>query len=229
MGVVKSVVEGIVDSVPVVGHIKAVVHYASDDTTKGDQALKRANRTTLVVGVGVGIVATGGLAGVALAPATLGGVGAAVAGEAYDGYHGESKIMSAIDGVMTGAKEMKNGNILNGLKTGVSSVGMAGLGFAGDFATGSFGARAGHKFVPGKELANIVKPSDIDSGDRQEFGEPRGLNIVESASTTDNLGVLQDINRVATKSTQLQPLASGVMFAAIANEERKKGSENCNK
>ena len=216
MGVEPSdLAESFVDSVPVVGHIKAMFHYANNDTTKGNQAMKRANRTTLVVGVGLAIGATGGLAGVALAPATLGGVGAVVTGEAYDCYHRESKIMSAIDGVKTGAKEMKNGNILEGLGTGVSSVGKAGIWFALDFAAGFIGARLGHKLVPGIGLAKNVNPTDNDFGDMQKFGEP----------TTENLGVQQDINRVATKSTQIPSWTKRIMYTLIPHARIRETNE----
>ena len=68
----------VADGLPVVGHVKGVVHYAMGDKQKGHQSMESASRTTLVLGAGA---LTGGLgAGVAL------GAGAGVGtGLAYDG------------------------------------------------------------------------------------------------------------------------------------------------
>jgi hypothetical protein len=61
-------VNGVLDSTPVVGHVKGLVHYAFEDEDGGNRAMKAATRTTLVMGAG----AVGMLAG--------GPVGAVVAG-----------------------------------------------------------------------------------------------------------------------------------------------------
>ena len=54
--------DGVLNGVPVVGHIKGGIHYACGDKDGGDQAMKAASRTTGVLGGGaVGIL--GGPAG----------------------------------------------------------------------------------------------------------------------------------------------------------------------
>lgn len=44
---------GLLNSLPVVGHVKAVVHYACGDKDGGNRALWQATRTTAVVGAAV--------------------------------------------------------------------------------------------------------------------------------------------------------------------------------
>ncbi len=74
-------VSNIVDGVPVVGHVKGVVHYACGDKDGGDNAMKSASRTVGVIGGG----AVGGL---------LGGPVGAVAGGISGG--------ALLDGITTG-------------------------------------------------------------------------------------------------------------------------------
>ncbi len=63
----------VVNSVPIVGHIKGMVHYACGDTERGDAAVRSATRTTVVLGAGV----AGALAGPAGAVAAATAAGAA--------------------------------------------------------------------------------------------------------------------------------------------------------
>jgi hypothetical protein len=63
---------GVVNSVPIVGHIKGIVHYACGDTERGDAAVWSATRTTVVLGAGV----AGAFAGPAGAVAAAAAAGA---------------------------------------------------------------------------------------------------------------------------------------------------------
>ena len=56
-------VSGFVDGVPIVGHVKGVVHYACDDKDGGDRAMKRSSRTTAVIVGGAGGFVIGGPVG----------------------------------------------------------------------------------------------------------------------------------------------------------------------
>ncbi|KAL3837645.1 hypothetical protein ACJMK2_022991 [Sinanodonta woodiana] len=66
-------VDGMVDSVPVVGHVKGAVHYVCGDKERGDNAMKAASHTTGVIGGGVGGFLVGGPVGAA-AGGAYGGV-----------------------------------------------------------------------------------------------------------------------------------------------------------
>lgn len=68
--------ESVADGTPVIGHVKGAVHYALNDTEKGDECMKSASRTTAVIAAGV---ATGG-SGLVVAAAA-----GTVAGVAMDG------------------------------------------------------------------------------------------------------------------------------------------------
>jgi hypothetical protein len=73
MGLLGDVVNQVVNSVPIVGHIKGMVHYACGDTERGDAAVRSATRTTVVLGAGV----AGAFAGPAGAVAAATAAGAA--------------------------------------------------------------------------------------------------------------------------------------------------------
>ena len=66
-------VNGVLDSTPVVGHIKGAVHYACNDQEAGDKAMKSASRTVAVAGSGAVGFMTGGPVG-AVAGGIYGGV-----------------------------------------------------------------------------------------------------------------------------------------------------------
>lgn len=58
-------VNAMVDSVPVVGHVKGTVHYICGDKDRGDNAMKAASHTTGVIGEGVAGFLIGGPVGAA--------------------------------------------------------------------------------------------------------------------------------------------------------------------
>ncbi|KAL3837578.1 hypothetical protein ACJMK2_022926 [Sinanodonta woodiana] len=66
-------VNGMVDSVPGVGHVKGAVHYVFGDREGGDNAMKAASHTTGVIGGGVGGFIVGGPVG-AVAGGVAGGI-----------------------------------------------------------------------------------------------------------------------------------------------------------
>ncbi|KAJ3081516.1 hypothetical protein HDU99_005487 [Rhizoclosmatium hyalinum] len=68
--------DGVGSSLPVVGHVKGVVHYAMGDTAKGDAAMKAASRSAVVLAA---TVATGG-AGALVCGAAAVGTGVAMDG-----------------------------------------------------------------------------------------------------------------------------------------------------
>jgi len=78
--------EGMVDTIPLVGHIKGGIHYATGDTQRGDEIMKAATRPigTVVGGVGGLIVAgpagavVGGIAGGAAMDGVITGVESAI-------------------------------------------------------------------------------------------------------------------------------------------------------
>ena len=113
------------NSVPIVGHIKGIVHYARGDKEGGNKAMKSATRTTAVIAAGVtGEVVAGPMG------AFAGGVGA---GAEWD------LIISAL----TGGKEVKGiAKIINNPKS-VHSYVDAGLAVVSD---GILGQAAGEKF-----------------------------------------------------------------------------------
>lgn len=56
-------VGGVANGIPVVGHVKGVIHYACGDTEGGHQAMKSSSRTIGVIGGGVGGFVVGGPVG----------------------------------------------------------------------------------------------------------------------------------------------------------------------
>ena len=76
--------EGVVDNTPAVGHVKGIIHYAAGDIKKGDQCMKGASRSAVVL---TATVLTGGAAapvyGVA-ATAVAAGSASVVSGAGMD-------------------------------------------------------------------------------------------------------------------------------------------------
>lgn len=79
----RNVVDGLTDSIPIVGHVKGGIFYATGDHERGGRAMKSSSRTVGVIGGGVGGFFMGG---------PIGAVAGGVAGGA------------AMDGVITGAE-----------------------------------------------------------------------------------------------------------------------------
>ncbi len=60
------------NSIPALGHAKALIHYACGDKEGGEQALDAANRNTLVMASGVGGFVLGGPVGAVVGGITIG-------------------------------------------------------------------------------------------------------------------------------------------------------------
>ena len=101
-----------VDSVPVLGHAKGVVHYAVGDTEGGDSAMLASTRSTAVLAGGVGGGILGGLAG-----AIAGGNNYSPMGQIFLNFHKYIYIYitgisagAAADGVFTGVDSAVSGS-----------------------------------------------------------------------------------------------------------------------
>lgn len=98
--------EGLADGIPVVGHVKGIVHYATGDQTKGDNCMKAASKSTLVLAAGV---ATGGLGGgvtiAALAGVGVGGTTDAIIGAIdrdANGNYNPQRLIGSMDKISKG-------------------------------------------------------------------------------------------------------------------------------
>ena len=154
--------EGIVDSVPGVGHAKGLVHYVAGDKEHGNRCMIGATRSAAVASVGA---LTGGLGGGAF----LGGVAGAEAGVAYDMVH--SKIDSDIH------NEKRYHGLIKAIdqyqETGDPNILDGGLGLVGDFATGAVSAYAAENAVDIEQqqddpIAEYETPSDAAANSRQQ-------------------------------------------------------------
>ncbi|TMW57545.1 hypothetical protein Poli38472_003470 [Pythium oligandrum] len=123
-----TLVDGITDSVPVVGHVKGGVMYALGENERGDRAMKGASRTVGVVAGGVGGFVVGGPVG-----AVVGGVSG---GAAMDGLttgvdsavHGEFRPNGQIACWAEVAKGEDAGQVARGVIGGILTPVMDGLG-----------------------------------------------------------------------------------------------------
>ncbi|XP_041081197.1 uncharacterized protein LOC121298252 isoform X2 [Polyodon spathula] len=158
-------VNGMVNSVPVVGHAKGVFHYICGDKECGDDAMKAASHTTAVIGGGVGGFLMGGPVGAAL----LGAVGGALMDEVISvgeiAVNGENaKPYGFVDNVFRIVKDPKNGGNYVDLTGAIVLDGMAG------YAAGQgIGKKIEYKLDKtklaksvGKDAANQI----IDAGEK---------------------------------------------------------------
>ena len=98
--------DGVLNGVPVVGHIKGGIHYACGDKDGGDQAMKAASRTTGVLGGGaVGIL--GGPAGM-IAGGVAGGNFQKIS-KNFKKFLNCQKLGAAMDGITTGVESKVKG------------------------------------------------------------------------------------------------------------------------
>lgn len=146
--------EGIVDSTPVVGHVKGAVHYAMGDSQKGDACMIGASRS---MAVAAACVATAG------AGALVCGSAALVAGSATDG------ITTGINSACKG--EFAPTGIVASVKKAVDSEGNAVDVFdciaipVGDFAAGAMASRAAKARAKAKGLE--AKAKNVDKVKKQ--------------------------------------------------------------
>lgn len=147
------------DGIPVVGHVKGIVHYAMGDKAKGHKSMEASTRNVAVLGAGI---ATGGLgAGVALGAAA--GIGAGVAYDATatvidDAVNGED---STLHGSMALAQpdKMNPNELVGGI-----------IGIAGDGLTGAGGAQLGRNIRTYKNGQTAIQNTYKNSKDLQRAG-----------------------------------------------------------
>jgi hypothetical protein len=158
------------DSMPVVGHTKAVVHYALGDEEGGDRAMLASTRTTVVMGAGAGGFLVAGPGGAAVA-----GV---VAGTEWD----------------LGTAAVTKGKQLNGIckvidnPTSVDSYFEYGATVAGDAMTG---------YAGGKIAQRVTQASEIRTADnfkklRQEKGFTNDKSVATGKHGTEVFSEVKD-------------------------------------
>ena len=157
----------VVDGVPVVGHVKGIVHYAMGDKEKGNRSMEASTRTAAVLGAGV---LTGGLGGGLVAGATA-GVGSGVAYDATVTVI--DKVENGDDAKLHGTMALANANKMND-----NEVVGAMLGIVGDGMTGASGAQLGKnirtRMSGQKQLQNTF-----------EDARRQGRTNIESAKATE--------------------------------------------
>lgn len=176
------------NALPIIGHAKAIIHYATGDSYNGDQAMYSATRTSAVMAGGVlGIV--GGPVGVL--------AGATGAGLATD------TIMSIATNKPTGIIEGVNNihtDVVNG-DVPIRSIFQTGLYVGGDVLSG-FG---GSTIVSG--VANSAGKSVVKNVAVQVLKTP-AVNMVAAGSLTHNLANSSP-NSSANRSTSGGSSSSG--------------------
>ena len=165
-------VEQVVDSTPVVGHAKGVVHYMVGDTEHGHNCMKGATRAVAVVGAGM---LTGGVGG----GAVLGGMAAVSGGVAYDAtvsaIESEVKHKDCPYGVFKSIGHIKKSDKERDGHGVISSVIDIGYTVAGDFVAGAAAARAT------KSAQKSLKARRQKNALREKIGEKGVKDVVETA------------------------------------------------
>ena len=157
------------DSVPVVGHVKGVIHYACGDTEGGDNAMKAASRTVGVAAGGIGGFVVGGPPG-AVAGGIYGGVAMdTVISVADSAVHGEKRfyghvnsIERAIDGKITA------GEVFDWALTPVFD-GLAGYGYGKAYK--NFTANRAEYNQLKKSIQQAVKDGKLELKEGQTAGQ----------------------------------------------------------
>ncbi len=155
---------GVLNGVPLVGHLKGAAHYAAGDREGGDEAMRQASRTVGVVAGGVAAMAggpammvAGGIAGGAVMDALTTGVESAIKEEFVPcGY------VRAIDNVI---KARDGQSVVEGVVEGITTPIMDGL--VGRAAAGTIKKAAGRvkKVGGGARVAAKVAKSTVPSFD----------------------------------------------------------------
>ena len=144
----KNTASSFADAIPVVGHVKGVVHYAMGDTDAGNKSMEASTRTAAVLGAGI---ATGGLGGGLVLGATAG----ITTGAVYDttatlidkGVNGDKASLHGV-AKLADINEMNPNELVGSL-----------MGIAGDAMTGAGGAKIGKSIKNTLNNKNIAKNS----------------------------------------------------------------------
>ncbi|XP_031552708.1 uncharacterized protein LOC116289905 [Actinia tenebrosa] len=167
--------EQVIDSTPVVGHIKGVGHYIAGDTEHGHDCMKGASRTLAVVGAGA---LTGGVGG----GVVLGGLAGASSGFAYDGtvsviesnVKNEDRpygVIASIDQAIQSDKKKDGYGVIN-------SVIDVGYSLTGDFVAGSAAAKTSKTLNKASKQRKALKKSVGKEGAKDVLDTAKKLKEV---------------------------------------------------
>lgn len=185
--------QDLMDGIPVVGHVKGVVHYAMGDNEKGHRSMESATRTTAVVGVGI---ATGGL-GAGLAVGAAAGIGT---GFAYDGT------ATAIDYAVNGNDAHLHGSIALARADKMNHKQRVGalIGVAGDGLAGVGGNQLGKNIRSGlsgqRDLHNTYRNSEQL---RQTGTDHRTATRVTMDAAEKSLKAQKDLSKPTAYATSV--------------------------
>ena len=177
----------VIDSTPVLGHVKGVVHYAIGDTEHGHDCMKGASRTLAVVGAGA---LTGGVGG----GLVLGGLAGASGGVVYDTTVSaiENKPYGIIESVDQAIKSDKKGDghgVINSAINVAYSV-------TGDFLTGAGAAKATKKLNQASKQRKVLK---------SKIGKDAAKDVVDTGKKLDKIRKkVNGDNHVCTKAKHLE-------------------------
>ncbi|XP_037042740.1 uncharacterized protein LOC119079050 [Bradysia coprophila] len=210
LGTINNVANGL----PVVGHVKGVIHHAVGDHEGGNQALNAATRTTVVLGAGAAAaVATGGLAAI---PAGI------AAGSTYDTV--DSVISDKPKGIISAIRNVKdNPNGGTFFDAGIAIVGDGMTGYAG----GNIGTKIANNVKVGQlEAAQASKVEqltnglgEMPSGDAIKLGNEI-TSLGNEINAIKNQGVPQHFYDVKTKQHVIETSGGQVNVAPVPGLER---------
>ncbi|XP_021368151.1 uncharacterized protein LOC110459947 isoform X1 [Mizuhopecten yessoensis] len=185
--------ESLVDSVPVIGHIKGAVHYGLGDTKRGDQIMKSSSGSLITGVAGIAGTLVGGPAGGAAAAVAASqlydgvvtGIDTAVNGKTKDGSPRYYGIWQTVDDIEKG--KAKSGDIFDAY----AGIGMDALGGATIGKVG--GGVKGFAKAVGKDVRNSLPGLDtITKAGKNIFSKNRksicrGKRDVESHLTINEV------------------------------------------
>lgn len=185
--------EQVIDSTPVVGHVKGVGHYMFGDTEHGHDCMKGATRSLAVVGA-AGL--TGGVGG----GAVLGGLAGVSSGVAYDGtvsviessVKNEKRpygVIAAIDkAIESGKKNDGHGFIDAAINVGYT--------ITGDFVAGAAAAEASKALNKAAKQRKALK---------KRVGKERANDVIDTAKKLEKVRKnVKGDNHVCTKAKNLK-------------------------
>ncbi|XP_044583054.1 uncharacterized protein LOC123264059 isoform X12 [Cotesia glomerata] len=209
----------IADSIPVVGHVKGIVHYAVGDSEGGNKAMYQATRTSVVLGAG----AAGSLAGPAGAAAAAMYAGAltdTVASVAMDEPQG---LMKGCKNIAEDVKEGKNpmGSIAStGFQVAMDGVG--GLGMGG---VSSAASQVSEKAVA-KGVENIAKNAVKNVGEKtiEQTMKMTGEQVVKKVTKTVTEKAVKKVIEKAVVQAEIALVTTHVCMQADerTKEEKRK-------
>ena len=173
--------EGFVDSVPAVGHVKGIGHYIAGDTEHGNKCMLGATRGVAVLGAGL---ATGGLGGGLVA----GGLAGAGSGVTYDFtasvidsvVHDENRphgICATIDAI---DKEGDPNNVVD-----------LSLGLVGDFVAGAEMGKAAQIRYQKNAVANAIENA--------QEGLSENVRVSSKVAAKDTIKAAKNLNECLNK------------------------------